>query len=92
MVYYTSKYILWYHDACFLLREPEKRKKCHDSYSYIPASTAVKLLLGYSTGKIQSNRLEAHFEASVTMSESLGEMFVQLDLQSVEKVPFSAFA
>ena len=47
--------------ACILLHEPEKKN--HDSYVLVPArTTAVKLLLGYSTGKIKFIPLGPHFE------------------------------
>ena len=55
--------------AC-VLHEPEKTQKL-PRLVLVPARTAVKLLLKYSTANMKSIPLEPHFETSATMSRSL---------------------
>ena len=62
-----------------------------------PARTAVKLLLGYSTGKIKSNPLEPHFETWATMSQSLEDTKTVVALphccsESTQDSPGGAFS
>ena len=48
--------------ACFLLHEPEKKTKKTSRLVLVRARTAVKILLGYITGKIKFNPLEPYFD------------------------------
>ena len=52
------------------LYEPEKKEK-KSRLVFVRARTEVKLSLRYSTGKIEANPLEPHFQTSATMSRCL---------------------
>ena len=66
----TTLHIIWYRMLVSCCTNPTKQKKT-PRVVLVPARTAVKLLLGYGTGKIKSNPLQPHFENSATMSRSL---------------------
>ena len=66
----TTLRMIWYHMLVSWLHEPEKKIKKMTWLVLVRARTAVKILLRYSTEKIQSNPME-HFQTSVTMSRCL---------------------
>ena len=69
----TTLRIICYHLLALCCTSPKKKKKTSRlaRLVFVRARTAVKILLRYRTGKIETNRLEPHFQTSATKSRCL---------------------